>query len=155
MISPELLRRYPFFSSLSEVQLAEIAMISEEVDCKNGETLLIENQPANTLYLLINGSVDLIIKSEEEYHPSQHKEFTVGEINPGEIFGISAMAETLSYDATAKTSRDSQVIKIDAEALRALMKDDVVLANHLLEQTIQGLMERLRSTRVQLAAAWA
>lgn len=155
MISPELLRRYPFFSSLSEAQLIKIAMISNEVDCKKGEILLMENQPANTLYLLINGSVDLHIISEEEYRPSQHKEFTVGEINPGEIFGISAMTEQLLYDSTARTSRDSQIINIDAVALRALMKDDLVLANLLLVQTIRGLKERLRSTRVQLAAAWA
>ena len=155
MISPELLKRYPFFSSLSESQFTEIAMISDELDCIEGETLLEENQPANTLYLLINGGIDLIIKSEEEFHPTQHKEFTVGEINPGEIFGISALAVPSVYDATARTSRDSQIIKIDAEALRGLMKEDVELANHLMVQIIRELKERLRSTRVQLAAAWA
>ena len=155
MISPELLKRYPFFSSLLESQLTEIAMIADEIDCINGETLFEENQPANTLYLLINGGIDLTIKSEEEFHPTQHREFTVGEINPGEIFGISALAEPSVYDATARTSRDSQIIKIDAEALRGLMKEDVELANHLMVQVIRELKERLRSTRVQLAAAWA
>ncbi len=154
MISPELLRRYPFFNSLSKAQLSEIAMISDEVDCKNGETLIEENQPANTIFLLISGSIDLIIKSEEAYHPTQHKEFIVGEINPGEIFGISALTEPATYDAAARTSRDSQIIIIDAEALRGMMKDDLELANHMMVQVIRGLKDRLQSTRVQLAACW-
>ncbi len=37
MISPELLRRYPFFGTLSEEQLRQIAMIAEEQTYEAGQ----------------------------------------------------------------------------------------------------------------------
>jgi CRP/FNR family cyclic AMP-dependent transcriptional regulator len=155
MISPELLRRYPFFGTLSDEQLRQIAMIADEESHEAGTILLKENAHADDLYLLINGSVDLIFTVDEEYHPDRHKEFTVGEINPGEIFGISALIEPHQYTSTARTARVVQVIHINGSALRQRCADDPRLACHLYSQVAKLALERLNATRVQLAAAWA
>ena len=40
MISPEILRRYPFFGFMTDAELKAVAMIAEEVSYKEGETLL-------------------------------------------------------------------------------------------------------------------
>ena len=93
MISPEILRRYPYFGILSSSQLYAIADIAEEVAFEKGQTIFEECQPANELYLLLNGGVDFFYKSEEEFHPKSSKEFSVGEVNPGEPFGLSALLE--------------------------------------------------------------
>jgi len=50
MISPELLRRYPFFSQLTDRNLKAIAMISEEYEVKAGSILFEEKQPAESFY---------------------------------------------------------------------------------------------------------
>jgi CRP/FNR family cyclic AMP-dependent transcriptional regulator len=155
MISPELLRRYPFFGTLSDEQLRQIAMIADEESHEAGTILLKENAHADDLYLLINGSVDLIFTVDEEYHPDRHKEFTVGEINPGEIFGISALIEPHQYTSTARTAGVVQVIHINGSALRQRCADDPRLACHLYSQVAKLALERLNATRVQLAAAWA
>jgi CRP/FNR family cyclic AMP-dependent transcriptional regulator len=155
MISPELLRRYPFFGTLSEEQLRQIAMIAEEETYEAGKILLKEKSPANDLYLLIKGSVDLIFTVDEEYHPDRHKEFTVGEINPGEIFGISALIEPHLYTSDARTASTVQVIHIDGAALRQRCAEDPRLACHLFSQVAKLALERLNATRVQLAAARA
>lgn len=155
MISPELLRRYPFFGTLNEEQLRQIAMIAEEESHEAGKTLLKEKAPANDLFLLIKGSVDLIFTVDEEYHPDRHKEFTVGEINPGELFGISALIEPHLYTSDARTASPVQVIHIDGAALRQRCAADHSLACHLYSQVARLALERLNATRIQLAAAWA
>ena len=47
MISPELLRKYPFFGSLDDSQLRELAMLAEEETYKSGEVIFQEGGPAD------------------------------------------------------------------------------------------------------------
>lgn len=155
MISPELLRRYTFFGAFNEDQLKKIAMISDEINVPAGTKLFDECNQADVLYFLIEGGVDLTYKSEEEFHAKIQKVFPVGEINPEEIFGISAVLTPYEYNATAVTSKDSKLIKIDAEKLRQLMKEDPEFGYSMMHQVAKATMERLTYTRVQLAAAWS
>ncbi len=155
MISPELLRRYPFFANLSDAQLRALAMIADEITYESGTVVLQESQPADKLYLLLEGSIDLSFKSEEEYHPKASKVFLIGEINPGEVFGISALIEPYLYNATATSASLSRAVKFDAESLRALLDLDHSLGCPIMKQIAKAVMERLTSTRVQLAAARA
>ena len=155
MISPELLRRYPYFARLSDVQLRAIAMIADELDTPQGTIVLEERETADWFFLLEEGSIDLSYKSEEPYHPKTTKVFPVGEINPGEIFGISSLVEPHQYNATATASMDCKMIRIDAKALRTLADLDCSMGYVLIQQVAMAIMDRLTSTRVQLAAARA
>lgn len=155
MISPELLRRFPFFAPLNGAQLREIAMIAEEVSIQAGEQLFEECQPADYLYVLVEGAVELFYKSEEEYHPKSKKEFSVGDINPGEVFAFSALIDPYVLNATGRAAQACQIVKIDAKALRALFEKDPQMGYLMMHQLTKALMERLAYTRVQLAAAWA
>ena len=155
MISPELLRRYPYFAKLTDPQLRALAMIAEETSYDAGSALLLECDPADWFYLLIEGSLDLTYKSEETYHPKTSKVFQVGEVNPGEIFGVSALIEPYQYNATATASLQSRAIKFDAKALRTLADLDCSLGYAMMQQIAKAVMERLAYTRIQLAAARA
>jgi len=155
MISPELLRRYPFFGTLDDAQLKQIAMLAEEETILKGTTIFSERASADTLCVLMTGSVDLFFHSAEEFHPKQSKELFAGEINPGEVFGISALVEPYILAASARAAKDCTVIKIDAVALRSLLKQNAALGCLLMVQIAQTLNSRLNAARVQLAAAWA
>lgn len=155
MVSPELLRRYPFFGRFNETQLRELAMIASQIELEAGQVVLAEHQPAELLFLLMEGSVELTYKSEEEYHPKTRKVFAVGEINPGEVFGVSSVIEPHVYNATASTTASSKLVKFDALALRKLMEQDASMGCAMYHQLAGVIKERLAYTRVQLAAAWA
>ena len=155
MISPELLRRFPFFGLYSEDQIKDIALISEEVSLPKDAVIFEECQPAVTLYLLLEGGVDLYFTSKEEYHPKSSKEFSAGEINPGELFAISALIEPYVLGASARISQPARLIQIDAVELRKLMDANPAFGYLTMKQMIKVLMERLATTRVQLGAAWA
>lgn len=153
MISPEVLRRYPFFSFMSHDQLREVAMIADEIEYKKDHVLFNTGEKADDCYLLMEGSVDLHYVVVDEYDPSLRKEFIVGTINPGELLGISAFVEPHIYTASAFTVNDSRLLKIDAVALRDLCRQDPGLNLGIQTVAAKATMERLHATRVQLAAA--
>jgi CRP/FNR family cyclic AMP-dependent transcriptional regulator len=155
MISPELLRRYPFFSQLSSANLKAIAMISEEVETAAGATIFDEGNPAELFYFLIEGTIDLSYVVKESHLPRTRKEFEVGEIDPEEIFGISSLIEPYLNNATGKAAKDCRYITIDAKALRALMELDNQMGFIFMSQVAKVVMQQLIGVRVQLAAAWA
>jgi CRP-like cAMP-binding protein len=150
MISPELVKRYPFFAGLTESQVKAVAMLAQENVYPEGTTIFNECDLANHLFILMEGSVDLYYRSVKEL---QVKELFVGDINPGEAFGTSAIIDQNEFNATAKTAVSSRVIELDAHALHELMTQDPDLANKILLQVIKTLKERLMSVRVQLAAS--
>lgn len=155
MVSPELLRRYPQFAEFTEERLRTIAMISDEAEAAPHEVFFEECSPAANLYLLIEGVVDLYFTTQEEYHPDTRKEFPVGEINPGEFFGISSLIEPYVLNASARAAQVCRYVKIDAGALRETMRQDPDLGFVMMKRVAAALMERLAYTRVQLAAAWS
>jgi CRP-like cAMP-binding protein len=155
MISPEILRRYPFFGTLSDAQLKSLAMIGEELTFEKDTVICEEGQPAKAFYLLLEGGVSLYYKSEEEFYPKTRKDFLVGEINPGEVFAISILVEPYKYTATVKAEQKSRVIKFDSGEINRLIENDPRLYCILMREIAKAAMERLAYARVQLAAAWA
>lgn len=155
MISPELLRRFPFFGKLENSQLVALSIIAEEETFNRGEDIFQEGTTADAFFLLEDGSLDLYYTVVDSFHPEQRKEFSVGEINPGEPFGISALIEPYVLTATARVSSPAKVIRINASALRAQMDTDQSLAYNLMRKIAKAAIERLNDTRIQLAAAWS
>ncbi|NWG15050.1 MAG: Crp/Fnr family transcriptional regulator [Chloroflexi bacterium] len=155
MISPELLRRYPFFGHLSDAHLKAVAMLADEQMVQTGETLFEIERPADCFYFLIEGSVDLHYVVADRDHPDLRKDFFVGQVNPGEPFGISAFVEPYVYTATALANSPCRVLKIAADGLRKLCETDSDLALVFTRHIARVAMSRLHETRIQLAAARA
>ncbi len=152
MISPEILKRYPFFGHLDEQELAQIAMIADEIKFSKGDIIFKEGQKADSLFLLEEGSVDLFFHTQEEDDPRSVRKFLVGEINPGEVFAISVFIEPYILTATAVAAQDGQMLKIKGPELRAMFDKDNRMAYHLMVQLMKVFADRLYFTRVQLAA---
>lgn len=155
MISPEILRRFPFFGAFTDSQIKSLAMISELTDLEKGATLFHEGQPADDLFILITGALDIVHSVQEERRPENCKEYPVGEVNPGEPTGFSAIIEPYTYTATVRASDNSNLIQINAGNLREMCQNDLDLAYNVFSQVNKSLMERLNWVRIQLAAAWS
>jgi len=152
MISPELLRRYPFFAVLSAEQLNAVAIISEEKTCPKDTLLFKENTPATKLVLLLEGDVDLVFSGGGEGAVANA---LVGTISPGEMLGVSAIIEPYIYISSSRATTPVKIIEIDGAALRALMQVDKVLGYILMSHVAAAVLERLKYTQVELAAARA
>ncbi len=155
MISPELLKKHAFFGDLKDDQLRELAMIAEEEFYDAGADILEADAPVDALYLLTSGHLDLFAVSQDKHDPKLRKEFLVGEVSPGEPFGISALSEPYKAIAQVRADTACTAIKIEANALRALCETDHDLGYALTRQIARYALERLAYTQAQLAAARA
>jgi CRP-like cAMP-binding protein len=151
MISTELLQRCPFFSRLNEAQRKAIAAITEDVSFEKDTILFEEGQEAEALYILLQGTVDLFLTGGKDLS----KPLWVGQINPDEPFGISALIEPHILTASARVTAPTRVMKISGAALRALCELDPRLSAILIHQIAKAAMERLHFVQVQLAASQA
>ena len=153
MISPEVLRKYEFFGFLSDKYFDEVAMISDPVSWKSGETIFEIDTEATFLYLLESGEVELHYRVVDTLVSDKSKEFYVGSINPGEMFGLSALMPPYEYTATCQTSQDSKGIKVDAKKLLMLVEADAGLGHALMSAVAKAAFDRLNMARTELVAA--
>jgi CRP-like cAMP-binding protein len=151
MIPIELLQRFSFFSFMDEKELRAVTKIASELQLNAGDVLCEANTPADALYFLIKGSLPYYMIVRTEHMPDYKQEYFIGDINPEEIFGISALIEPYQYTATLRADKPCRVIKIDASALRALCEVDSHLSVGLMKAVAKAAMERLQMARVQLA----
>ena len=151
MITPEMLSLHSFFKSISQKELETIANISSDVTFEDGEVIFRESHPADALYILLKGNVELYFTVEVEYHPEYRKELVFETIKPGDVFGISALIEPFILTSTARALKTSRVIRIDAIALRDLCVLDKSLAYTLTSLSAKLAIDRLNNTRLALA----
>ena len=145
MISPEILRRYPYFADVSDESLREVAMIAEEETYAAGTVLFREGDKADKLYILVDGEVDI------QYTLGTGELRTVDTLVPGELLMWSALVEPFRSTAVSTTRQDIKVITIDGERLRSLCETDHNLGYRMLISLTKLLATRLEGARVQLA----
>ena len=153
MISPEMLRRHPFFADLDDASIKAIAMITEEIPLKAGEILFRSGQPSQALYLLVEGDIETSLVITDNNDPTFLKEFYLDDYNPGEMFGLSALIEPNIHSISTRVSRAGKMLRIDGAKLNQLCSSDTRLGYQVMKQLARTALERLYHTRVQLAAA--
>lgn len=139
MISPELLKSYPFFASLTDEQIKAIAMIGEEKSFPKDSILFREKTDANKLMLLLEGAVDLFYSNKVEGSVVNSKACS---ITPGSIFGVSSLIEPYIYTAFAKATMPVKVVDIDGVALRQMVDNDEMLGRMLIRNVAVAVIAR-------------
>jgi CRP-like cAMP-binding protein len=155
MIAVEHLERFPFFAFMEYKQLKAVAAIARELQFNAGDEICEAHTPSDALFFLTQGSLLYYMVVISEYQPDYRKEYFIGVVNPGEIFGISSLIEPHLHTATLRADKLSCVIKIDGSALRTLCEEDVHLSLGLMRAVAKTAMNRLEMTRVQLVAQMA
>ncbi len=112
MVTPELLRSYPFFRVFADTHLKAIAMVAKEISCEVGDALYEIDRPADKLLLLLSGCVEHYFITIDSPNPAIRKEYYLSDINPGDIFGLSSMLQPYRHTTTARATMPSQVIEI-------------------------------------------
>ena len=133
------------FQGLSQSQLKRIGAIITEHHIKKGDWLFHEGKPANSLYLLIDGEIELVTQVENGI------EIPVAIIRPDNgCLGIGALVEPQLYSLSARSLSDSVVLKIEQSRLHRLMQDDVEMRCTIMTNLAQKLLNRLKETRQEV-----
>lgn len=107
-----IVKEIDLFKDLHYEIMSEIADICLEENCAKGTVLFEKDEAAERLYILVDGTVELIIKNGGTitYRLTEY----------GDIFGWSSMVENGRYTASCVCATDLRAVKIERKKLDML-----------------------------------
>lgn len=145
----QILSELRFSAGLSDAVLHELAEVAQLKNFRAGESLFAEGHPADELYLVLDGRVELCMNV-----PAGGC-LPILTLESGDLVGWSAFARDARMTATAVATTDTQVIAIPAAELIALCERDHDVGYAILHRVVTALARRLVATRLQVLDLFA
>ena len=159
MISPEILRRYPFFSGFTFEQLDELAMAAEDTSVPAGHWFFHEGETLNQFFFLMEGSVTLTHEiPDHNVHQSITMQLTgnlvtkpisIGTLGEQEMFGWSALIPPHNSTAGAQATSHCKTISFNTLQLQPALDANCGFSHLLTLKMAQVIRERLRMRRIE------
>ena len=146
MISPEILRRFALFSGQDAVMLEQIAMLGGQTELEAGEWLFHQEEPAEKLFLLLDGGVELIINFKDELSEQ------VATLNNSDVIGWSSLIHPHKYTLAARAVQNSKFVYFNGSALRTLMDENPAFGYVFIAKIAEIIGERLTGSYIRLGS---
>jgi CRP-like cAMP-binding protein len=130
----------PLFQGLSPHELSLLTERFQHDTFSEGAIIFSQGDPADRLYVLINGLVAIRFK------PDDGEVLTVTEITENGVFGWSSALGRRAYTSCAVCLEDSQTISVKGDVLRKLCVTHPETGVIILERLAEVIAERLRNT---------
>lgn len=128
-------QRVTFFNLLDSDSRNILANAGREMELAAGEVLFQEGDPADAMYVILRGSIE-IVKSMPD-----GSERHLSKLGTGEVFGEIAMIDGQPRSAMARTRETSLFFALDREVFVSLLAQ----TPPLLTQVLRGLSEKVRT----------
>jgi CRP-like cAMP-binding protein len=138
-----------FGSDLSPQTQQRLARLGVVREFEADSIVLHEGDDATPMGILISGRLALRTLVPER------GPVTILSVEPGDIFGWSALLAGTQAQSTVVATEKSQALVIEGAPLRAALKEDHALAASLYPRVLQAVARRLRATRLQLLDLFA
>lgn len=132
------------FQGLSESQLRHLRAIGSEASIEAGQWLYREGEPAEQMYVLKDGAVELLTTVDEVELP-----ITIVR-KPGNCFGTSTLVPPYQYSLSAHCAEDASLLSIKKTDLEQLIKADAEMGHTILVNLARHFLDRLKETRQEL-----
>jgi CRP-like cAMP-binding protein len=147
MVSPEIIRRYPYFSGISIEKINLLADLAEEVEVGRDHYFHHEGDDIRVVYLIIEGDVSLITPL-----PKQSAEVVINTLGTGDVFGWTSLISPYTAGAGAKSVTPCKLIKFDAAQLREEFEEDYKFGYTMMSKIAQMARERLDAIVIETLA---
>ena len=134
----------PPFSRLTPAETAQLTRATREVAFAAGERLCEEGHPADRLWVLESGRVEV-----DTAVPGRG-DVVVQTLGPGELLGWSWLVPPYRWDFGARAVTTVTAAELDGRLLRDLADEDPVFGYALTRAMAEVLAHRLRGTRARL-----
>jgi CRP-like cAMP-binding protein len=114
----ELLRATHLFSTLSEVDLANLAACCHLRDVAGGEALITQGEPGDDLFVVVSGALRVSQTREGT------DEVVLGDVTAGEFVGEAALLERAPRNASVRAFVPSQVLAFSRATLEGFLARD-------------------------------
>jgi len=135
----EVLKDVILFKGMSD---SELEVVSKKVffkPYKKGSTLFVEGMPGEVLYIVAEGSVDIIKKTKDG-------DKVIANLGKGEIVGEMSLIDSGARTATGKTGEDSKLIVITKNSFMEMLDSDPAITSKILMALLRIINRRLRVT---------
>jgi CRP/FNR family transcriptional regulator, cyclic AMP receptor protein len=124
----ELLRKVPLFAGCSKAELRELALVADELDLREGRTLVREGRPGREFFILLEGSVRVSRDGRK-----------LSDLGAGDWFGEIALLTDTPRTATVAATSPIRVLVITDRSFRRVVERMPTIALKILA----SLSERL------------
>ena len=107
------LRKVPLFEALPPQELEPIAAVAEEEVFSEGELLAVRGEPGDTLYVIIDGQVQVLGAGEQE----------LAVRGPGDVIGEMAVISSKPRAASLLATSDVRVLELHKPAFEAILRE--------------------------------
>ncbi len=146
MVSAEWLKKTELFGNLNESQLNILLSHSSVASFSEGKTIFRQGDEANYLYVLIEGMVDLSVKTGEKFDLLTSKVE-----KEGAAFGIPSLIDPFRYNMTATCLKPSKLLVIDAGRVKTDMEKDPKMGMEIMSKLASIYFNRLSEMRSGLS----
>ena len=143
--SIQLLEANELFSTLSEIQLQNIFSMSAVHSYGDGETIVVEGEAGDSLFMILDGEVS--IQKKDAFTG----DVSVAKLSKGEIFGEMTLFIGSPRSATARSTSAVEVLEVHRNAMADLMQQEPVLLERFGQMISRRQMqlESLQATQSQ------
>ena len=163
-----LLAGFKFFSEVVPEALEMIAQNCEVLEFGTGDVIFQFDEPANRLYGLLEGEVDLsivfkdkVLKTEIRYEESikasivdEEKSIVIDTVLPGQIFGWASLVGPARRTVTAGCTENCRVVAVTATDLQAMFAKDHYLGYVIMKKLSDIIAKRLKNRTDKLIETW-
>jgi small-conductance mechanosensitive channel/CRP-like cAMP-binding protein len=121
-----LLSRVLLFKSLGKDELSTLSKLVDLVEFKCGDTVVQQGEEGDSLFLLVEGLLDVMIRKEDT-----DCEVVVGQILPGNTFGEFSLLTREVRMATVKCVTESILFEVHRDDLAVILRERPELAEEL------------------------
>jgi signal transduction histidine kinase len=135
----DIIRQIPLFAGLGAGQLAQLCTASQQVAVKAGDIVIEEGAPGEALFIILSGELEITKRADGH-------DIVLASRKAGEFLGEMSLLERSPRTASARATRDTELLEIDAAAFQHLIESHPSIATTIL----RTVAARLRSTESSL-----
>ena len=140
------LDRVPLFKNLDEKYLDLLKPLFETYSCKAGVKVLQQGAPADYLYIVISGAVEM------SYKPYDGISITISHVEKDGLFGWSAVVGSDKYTSSAIAIENLEALRIHGNELRKLCAEHPEAGKEILERLANSVSSRWKDAQAQVKA---
>jgi CRP-like cAMP-binding protein len=136
------LKKTELFQNLDESQLNALLSHSQVETFPEKSVIFRQGDEATRLYFLLEGAVDLTVKTGEKV------DFMTSKIEQeGAVFGIPSLVEPYRYNVTATCLKPTKVLVFEAGRLKKEMETDTKMGMEIMKRLATLYFNRLNEMR--------
>ena len=142
MVSASWLKKVELFEVLDELHLDGLLSHSSVRSFPEGEIIFSEGEEATRLYVLMEGAIRLSVREQDRVDL-----LTSQVMKEGMVFGIPSLLEPFRHNVTAKCSKPSTLLIIEANYVRSRMEEEPRMGMAIMQRLALIYFNRLNDLR--------